>query len=687
MIPLKLYIKNFLSYGSDVQEINFEPYKVIFLVGKNGHGKSALLEAITWSIWGQARKDQSCIKPDDGLIKIGANYMSVEIDLKVGSNIYKIKREFLKRNLKGQSLLNLYILEDVDTYGTGNQSFINITEKTIQMTQQKINSILMLTYESFINSCFIRQGQSNEFSKKNAKERKQILCSILNIDYFENLRKKALEKIRYLTIERDIKEKNISSSRIDIDLKKEIQENINNIKNDFKSLEIKLTDLNLLRKDLYNDGINFKNILLVYEPKRIEKQNLLIDLDNTNKNINLIKDNISSIDFNALNNNINKLKIYYEKNILFFKLWKERYINLDLKVKNNLKKMKLLVDNNSKCYFCMQDINQDYKDKIQKNLEYKNNIYNYQLLRLKNLLKNLDVNIHNLLLDIKNHEMVYKNYLNNVERLEQLNKNIDQIKRKIYFINEDINKIEFENNIILDDIFEIMKMKDENIKKIDNQINNLLNEKNKKIYLLAKLEEKLNNIIKKEELLNNLSLELKKLDNDIHHYNLIAQGLSKDGIQALLIEDIIPEIENEANDILYTLSDNYIYLTIESLKDLKSGKVKETLDIKITDENGTRLYEMFSGGEAFKIDFALRIAISKILTKRSGLNLNTLIIDEGFSSQDEDGLINIVNAINRISNYFSKIIIVSHLDIIKEQMAVQFIITKEKGGTKVRVMQ
>ena len=50
MIPLKLQLKNFLSYGATVQTIDFSPYNLICLSGKNGHGKSALLDAITWAI-------------------------------------------------------------------------------------------------------------------------------------------------------------------------------------------------------------------------------------------------------------------------------------------------------------------------------------------------------------------------------------------------------------------------------------------------------------------------------------------------------------------------------------------------------------------------------------------------------------------------------------------------------------
>ena len=67
MIPLKLQIKNFLSYGSEIQTIDFGHYNLICLSGKNGHGKSAMLDAITWALWGQARKLAGNSKADQGL--------------------------------------------------------------------------------------------------------------------------------------------------------------------------------------------------------------------------------------------------------------------------------------------------------------------------------------------------------------------------------------------------------------------------------------------------------------------------------------------------------------------------------------------------------------------------------------------------------------------------------------------
>lgn len=69
--------------------------------------------------------------------------------------------------------------------------------------------------------------------------------------------------------------------------------------------------------------------------------------------------------------------------------------------------------------------------------------------------------------------------------------------------------------------------------------------------------------------------------------------MSKDGIQALLIEEAIPELEAEANSLLSKLTNNSAHIFIESLKDLKNGGTKETLDIKIADHIGIRPYELF----------------------------------------------------------------------------------------------
>jgi exonuclease SbcC len=94
MIPLKISIKNFLSYGAETQTIDFSQYPLICFSGKNGHGKSALLDALTWAIWGQARKISSSVKADHNLLRLGQDFMMVSLDFVINNQIYTISDGF-----------------------------------------------------------------------------------------------------------------------------------------------------------------------------------------------------------------------------------------------------------------------------------------------------------------------------------------------------------------------------------------------------------------------------------------------------------------------------------------------------------------------------------------------------------------------------------------------------------------
>ena len=95
MIPHSLQIKNFLSYGAQPETVHFDPYHLICLSGKNGHGKSALLDAMTWAIWGIARKTLTSVKPDQGLLRLGQNQMMVMFEFSCNGQRYRIRREFI----------------------------------------------------------------------------------------------------------------------------------------------------------------------------------------------------------------------------------------------------------------------------------------------------------------------------------------------------------------------------------------------------------------------------------------------------------------------------------------------------------------------------------------------------------------------------------------------------------------
>ena len=160
-------------------------------------------------------------------------------------------------------------------------------------------------------------------------------------------------------------------------------------------------------------------------------------------------------------------------------------------------------------------------------------------------------------------------------------------------------------------------------------------------------------------------------------YDDLARMFGKNGIQAIMIENAIPELEEEANRILARVSDNAMHVTLETQRDTRSGGVAETLDIKISDDLGTRNYELFSGGEAFRINFALRIALSRMLARRAGARLRTLVIDEGFGTQDTQGLERLVEVIKAIRDDFAKIIIITHLRELKNAFETHIEVTKD----------
>ena len=155
------------------------------------------------------------------------------------------------------------------------------------------------------------------------------------------------------------------------------------------------------------------------------------------------------------------------------------------------------------------------------------------------------------------------------------------------------------------------------------------------------------------------------------------------------IEQALPDIQAHANEILDRLSSGEMAVTFETqreFKDKKRSDRRETLDILIRDSSGERPYEMFSGGEAFRVNFAIRLALSRVLAHRAGARLQTLVIDEGFGSQDADGRQRLVEAINMVSAEFKKILVITHLEELKDAFPARIEVSKATTGSRVEVM-
>ncbi len=173
MLPTRLTLRNFLPYRAP-DPISFEGLHTACLTGPNGAGKSALLDAITWALWGKARG-----RRNEDLITLGAEEMSVELDFMHEGRRYRVVRRInRKRHSTG---LDLFLWNEQ----TG--SFTAIGGASLRDTQARLNDLLRLDYETFVHSAFLQQGQADAFTTRPPAQRKQILADILGLDAWRSL--------------------------------------------------------------------------------------------------------------------------------------------------------------------------------------------------------------------------------------------------------------------------------------------------------------------------------------------------------------------------------------------------------------------------------------------------------------------------------------------------------------------
>lgn len=203
---------------------------------------------------------------------------------------------------------------------------------------------------------------------------------------------------------------------------------------------------------------------------------------------------------------------------------------------------------------------------------------------------------------------------------------------------------------------------------------NLRNASSQRLSLETSIKEKED----KASLLKTLEAETAPQQEELELYRILQEAYSVKGIQEMLIEKAIPEIERLANELLAQLTRNAFSLSIKTEGQTKKGDSIQTLDIIISDANANmRPYETFSGGERFRIDFALRLALSKYLATISGTPIKLLVIDEGFGTQDQTGIDAMVEAINQVSDDFEKLILITHLEEMKDAFPARIVVSKD----------
>jgi exonuclease SbcC len=200
------------------------------------------------------------------------------------------------------------------------------------------------------------------------------------------------------------------------------------------------------------------------------------------------------------------------------------------------------------------------------------------------------------------------------------------------------------------------------------------------------LEERLRRAEQAVAEVEQLSAQVRDGERRLNLLKILAQAFGKSGIPALLIEQSVPDLEAVANDVLSMLSDGRMSLALRSQRETKAKTIQETLDIVIADEHGERAYENFSGGEAMRVDLALRIALAVLLASRAGARCEMLVLDETCAPLDAQGRALFVDCLGRISDRFATVLVVTHMDELKELFPYRYEVSKNGQGSTVNLV-
>ncbi len=199
-------------------------------------------------------------------------------------------------------------------------------------------------------------------------------------------------------------------------------------------------------------------------------------------------------------------------------------------------------------------------------------------------------------------------------------------------------------------------------------------------------------IVKQKEINNEKVIELKKFRRFIKTRNslkkklrilaLVKSMFSSTGIQSDIINEAIPELEEYSNDILSKFENSDLQLKIFT-EDLKGN---DTFDWEVTNKGQRLSYRAISSGEKMRVSFAFRIGNGLRCSHVKGCKFNFLIIDE-IHALDHEGLEEFVDIIKALSSMFKHILVISHLEEIKQYFSTQILVTQKGTDSKVKIIK
>jgi exonuclease SbcC len=169
---------------------------------------------------------------------------------------------------------------------------------------------------------------------------------------------------------------------------------------------------------------------------------------------------------------------------------------------------------------------------------------------------------------------------------------------------------------------------------------------------LQEIKAKHGKLMAEQELLNRLSQVMK-------------------GFKENVISRIVPTISQVSSDLLTQLTDG------------KYGgmRLDDDYQMYIYDQGKEHSLERFSGGESDLANLCLRLAISRMIMERSGSQMNFLVLDEIFGSQDQSRKRNILETLGQLQKQFRQIMLITHIDDVKDNVSAVLKVTEKEDGS------
>jgi exonuclease SbcC len=159
---------------------------------------------------------------------------------------------------------------------------------------------------------------------------------------------------------------------------------------------------------------------------------------------------------------------------------------------------------------------------------------------------------------------------------------------------------------------------------------------------------------------------------------LLAEAFHRDGIPSAILARGIPLIEEEANEVLASLPGS-LSLALRTQREKKTGGMADTLDVVVTANGWEREYGMLSVGQRFRVDLALRLGLSRVLTRRTGGRVDTLWLDEPLAALDANGREAVMETLAALADDFGLLVVVSHHPDFNDRFPGRIEVTMEDG--------